>query len=125
MTTKLLSLRAPRSNLGQGSCGILTLPWPVDLGLTVASHGWVHLEPWRWEPERGRLARSEQIGGRIGTIGVRQTDPTALTVDWQGFTAKDEPEILRRVRRWVSADWDPGAAVAAVAPALPGEAAVV
>ena len=25
--------------------------WPIDLGLTVASHGWVHLEPWRWEAE--------------------------------------------------------------------------
>jgi len=101
------------------------LKWPIDLGLTVASHGWVHLEPWRWEPEIGRLSHAERIGGRIGTVGVRQPDPTSLDVDWQGFTRKDEAEILRRVRRWVSADWDPAAAVAALAPAFPEEAALV
>src|SRR5207248_11156391 len=33
--------------------------------------------------------------------------------------------ILRRMRRWVSADWDPEAAVAALAPAFPEEAAIV
>jgi 3-methyladenine DNA glycosylase/8-oxoguanine DNA glycosylase len=103
----------------------LRLDWPIDLGLTVASHGWVHLEPWRWAPETGRLSHAERIGSRIGTVGVRQLDPTTLKLDWQGFTAKDEPEILRRVRRWVSAEWNPEAAVAALAPAFPEEAALV
>jgi 3-methyladenine DNA glycosylase/8-oxoguanine DNA glycosylase len=103
----------------------LDLPWPIDLGLTVASHGWVHLEPWRWEPETGRLSHAERIGKRVGSIGVRQHASKALALDWQGFGAKDEPEILRRVRRWVSAEWDPAAAVAALAPAFPEEAALV
>ena len=58
------------------------LSWPVDLGLTVAGHGWVHLEPWRWEPETGTLSHAERIGGRIGTIAVRQLDAMTPTVSW-------------------------------------------
>jgi len=103
----------------------LLLSWPIDLGLTVASHGWVHLEPWRWEPETGTLSRAERIGGRIGTIAVRQRDATTLTVSWDGFSRRDEAEILRRAERWVSAEWSPAAAVAALAPSFADEAALV
>src|SRR5436305_670824 len=63
----------------------LSLSWPVDLGLTVASHGWVHLEPWRWEPETGTLSHAERIDGRAGMIAVRQRDLTKLDVSWCGF----------------------------------------
>jgi 3-methyladenine DNA glycosylase/8-oxoguanine DNA glycosylase len=101
------------------------LPWPVDLGLTVTSHGWVHLEPWRWEPETGTLSHAEVIGGKIGTIAVRQRDPKTLLVSCRGFPKRAEPEALRRAGRWVSAEWDPEAAVAALAPAFPEEAALV
>jgi len=101
------------------------LSWPIDLGLTVASHGWVHLEPWRWEPETGTLSRAERIGNRIGTIAVRQRDATTLTVSWDGFSRRDEAEILRRAERWVSAEWSPAAAVAALAPSFADEAALV
>jgi hypothetical protein len=45
---------------------VLNFRWPVDLALTVASHGWVYLAPWRWEPDTGRLARIERIGTRLG-----------------------------------------------------------
>jgi N-glycosylase/DNA lyase len=109
-----------------GGEALLRLDWPIDLGLTVASHGWVHLEPWQWAPETGRLSHAERIGKRVGAIGVRQPGPMTLAVDWRGFTAKDEPEILRRVRRWVSAGWNPEAAVAAlVAAGFTEEAALV
>lgn len=101
------------------------MKWPIDLGLTVASHGWVHLEPWRWEPETGRLSHVERIGRRIGTIGVRQREPASLDVDSQGFTREDEAEILHRVRRWVSAEWDPTRALAALNGSFPEEAALV
>jgi 3-methyladenine DNA glycosylase/8-oxoguanine DNA glycosylase len=101
------------------------LAWPIDLGLTVSSHGWVHLEPWRWDAETGTLSHGERIGTRLGTIAVRQRDPTALTVSWDGLPKRAEPEILRRAARWVSAEWDPAAAVAALAPAFPEEAALV
>ena len=103
----------------------LRLDWPIDLGLTVASHGWVHLDPWRWEPEKGRLSHAERIGKRVGTIGLRQPKPDRLIVDWQGFTAKDEPEIVRRARRWVSAEWDPAPALAALTESFAEEAALV
>jgi N-glycosylase/DNA lyase len=103
----------------------LSLSWPIDLGLTVASHGWVHLEPWRWEPETGTLSHAERIGGRAGMIAVRQRDLTKLVVSWSGFPRRTEAEILRRAGRWVSAEWSPEAAVAALAPSFPEEAALV
>jgi 3-methyladenine DNA glycosylase/8-oxoguanine DNA glycosylase len=104
---------------------LISLDWPVDLGLTVASHGWVHLEPWRWEPETGTLSHAERIGGRVGRVAVRQRDPTTLAVSWQGFPGRAEAEILRRAGRWVSAEWSPEAAIAALAPSFPEEAALV
>ncbi len=99
--------------------------WPIDLGLTVASHGWAQLAPWRWEPDQGRLGRTESIGGRIGTISVTEADPRSLSISWDGFGAADEPVVVARVRRWVSADWDPASAVAALRQALPEEAALI
>jgi hypothetical protein len=87
----------------------LRLDWPIDLGLTVASHGWVHLEPWRWDGETGTLSHPDRIGDKIGTIAVRQRGPATLAIAWDGFTAAAEPEIAARVARWVSADWDPAA----------------
>jgi N-glycosylase/DNA lyase len=93
---------------------LLELAWPIDLGLTVASHGWVHLEPWRWEAETSTLSHADRIGGSIGTIAVRQPSPTTLAVGWDGFTSAARPEIMARVARWVSADWDPAAAIAAL-----------
>jgi 3-methyladenine DNA glycosylase/8-oxoguanine DNA glycosylase len=104
----------------------LRLDWPIDLALTVASHGWAYLAPWQWDPEHGLLARPEWIGGKIGQIAVAQPDPNSLDVLWRGF---DEPrylgEILRRVRRWVSAEWDPGEAIAALRDAFPADAALI
>ena len=103
----------------------LRLAWPVDLGMTVASHGWVRLEPWRWQSETGALLHTERIGGRIGTVGVRQRDSQILAVSWDGFPDDAVPEILHRVGRWVSAEWDPGAAIAALGAGFADEAALI
>ncbi|HEY1301508.1 MAG TPA: hypothetical protein VGF07_13495 [Stellaceae bacterium] len=92
----------------------LALAWPIDLALTVASHGWVQLEPWRWDGETGRLQHAEKIGGRVGLIGLRQRDPLTLLVGWDGFSEDLAPEIIRRAARWISADWDPATALAAL-----------
>jgi 3-methyladenine DNA glycosylase/8-oxoguanine DNA glycosylase len=110
---------------GSGHEARLELDWPVDLGLTVASHGWVHLEPWRWQPETGTLSRAERIGGEIGTIAIRQRDATTLTISWEGFSDRVRAEILLRAGRWVSAEWSPAAAVAALATGFADEAALV
>jgi N-glycosylase/DNA lyase len=103
----------------------LELAWPVDLGLTVASHGWVHLEPWRWEAESGTLSRAERIGGQVGAIAVRQREPTVLAVSSDGFAAEARAGVLRRAARWVSAEWSPEAAVAALAGGFADEAALI
>jgi 3-methyladenine DNA glycosylase/8-oxoguanine DNA glycosylase len=103
----------------------LLFPWPIDLGLTVASHGWVHLEPWRWESETGRLSHAERIGHRIGMISVQQPNRQTLVVAWEGFPDAAAAEVLRRAARWVSAEWDPTAAIAALGPAFADEAALI
>lgn len=93
---------------------VLNFPWRIDLGLTIASHGWVYLAPWRWDPDAGCLARVERIGSRTGAVEIAQREPTAVLVRCDGFNVADRPEILSRVRRWLSADWEPSAAIAAL-----------
>jgi N-glycosylase/DNA lyase len=100
---------------------VLNFRWPVDVALTVASHGWVHLAPWRWEPDAGRLARIERVETRLGTIEITQRGPGAVIVRWAGFSTADETAILGRVRRWLSADWEPSGAIVA----LPDAAALI
>jgi hypothetical protein len=85
------------------------------------SLGWVQLAPWRWDPEAGRLARIERIGDRCGTVKVVQRTSCAVVITWEGLGAADETEILARVRRWLSADWEPAPAIAA----LPDAAALI
>src|SRR5438046_6227445 len=58
-------------------------------------------------------------------IAVRQRDLTKLVVSWSGFPRRTEAEILRRAGRWVSAEWSPEAAIAALAPSFAEEAALV
>ena len=98
---------------------LLALRWPVDLTLTVASHGWVSLAPWQWDPETGRLSRVEKVDGQLGQITVEQRGPTGVIVEWEGFVAVAEPEVVSRVRRWLSVDWEPAGAIAAL-PELAG-----
>jgi len=104
---------------------LLELPWPLDLALTVASHGWVHLEPWRWDTETGTLSHAEQIGGARGVISVTQRDPATLAIASDGFPGIDPTEILRRAARWVSAEWDPAAAIAALGAGFADETALI
>ena len=103
----------------------LLLDWPVDLALTVASHGWVHLEPWRWDVETGTLRHVDRIGDCVGTIMLRQHGPTTFAVSWDGFSADEETQIVARAARWVSASWDPAAAVAALGSGFAEEALLV
>lgn len=104
---------------------LLELAWPIDLALTVASHGWVHLEPWRWDAETGTLSHAERIGGALGTIGMRQREPATLAIHWDGYAGVAAGEILRRAARWVSADWDPAPAVAALGPHFAEEVVLI
>jgi N-glycosylase/DNA lyase len=102
---------AERESLGEA---ILPLSWPIDLELTVASHGWAHLAPWAWDPEAGRLRRHERIGRQCGTIELAQSGPDSMVLRCDGFTPTSLPEIQKRARRWLSADWQPSSAMAAL-----------
>jgi 3-methyladenine DNA glycosylase/8-oxoguanine DNA glycosylase len=93
---------------------VLELGSPIDLALTVASHGWAHLAPWRWDPQAGLLARHERIAGRLGSIAVAQRDLGAVVIRWDGFAKTEDVTIQNRVRRWLSVDWEPAEAVAAL-----------
>ena len=100
---------------------VLNFRWPVDLTLTIASHGWVYLAPWRRDVDAGCLSRIERIGARIGTVAIEQSELNAVAVRWSGFSTADESELLGRVRRWLSVEWEPSAAIAA----LPEAAALI
>jgi 3-methyladenine DNA glycosylase/8-oxoguanine DNA glycosylase len=93
---------------------LLPLPLPIDLRLTVASHGWAQLAPWHWDPSRHVLVRRERIGDRLGSIAVAQRDLRAVIIRRDGFAGADDAAIEGRVRRWLSADWEPREAIAAL-----------
>ena len=103
----------------------VSFEWPIDLGLTVASHGWAQLAPWRWDTESGCLARREHLGKRVVEVIVSQRAPAALDVTAAGADETEMAEIRRRVRRWVSAGWDPAPAIAALQRTMPAEAALI
>jgi hypothetical protein len=88
------------------------LPYPIDLAWTVASHGWAYLSPWRWDPDAGILERDERIDGELGRIAIGQSGTARITIRWEGWGPSVEPVVVRRVRRWLSADWDPTEAIA-------------
>ncbi len=50
----------------------------------------------------------------VGTVSVRQAGPLTLLIGWDGFSDADAGEIIARVQRWLSADWDPAPALAAL-----------
>jgi len=91
---------------------VLPLSWPIDLELTVGSHGWAHLAPWSWDPEAGRLCRRERIGDELGVIEIAQSGPDSMILRWDGFAPAGLPDIQRRARRWLSANWQPSSAMA-------------
>lgn len=91
---------------------LLPLRYRIDLALTVASHGWAYLAPWRWSPEAGILERDEQVDGKLGRIAIDQGDTAEITIHWEGFDPAAEPAVIRRVRRWLSVNWDPTEAIA-------------
>ena len=105
---------------------LLQLPWPIDLGLTVASHGWVHLEPWRWDPKTGTLSRAERIAGRVGTIAMRQRDPTTLIVTRRTALPAQRGYGNPAPRRALDlGGWSPEAALTALAAGFAEEAALI
>ncbi len=96
------------------AAALLALRFPTDLRLTVASHGWAQLAPWHWDEAAGVLARAERIDGTVAVAAISQRDPLTIAIAAPQLPAEAHPELRRRVGRWLSADWDPGAALAAL-----------
>lgn len=94
--------------------------YDVSLSMTVQSHGWVALEPWKWDEEAGELSRTDLLGGAT-TITVAQSGPRAIEVRAEGT---DVSGVEATVRRWLSLDWDPTEAIE-TASAVDGEVADV
>ena len=82
----------------------------VSLRMTVRSHGWVALEPWKWDEEAGELSRTDLLGGPT-TITVTQDGPRAIDVHVEGDGSNSMPGVEATVRRWLSLDWDPTDAI--------------
>ena len=53
----------------------ITSAHDISLRMTVQSHGWVALEPWKWDGAAGVLSRTDLIGGPT-TITVTQSGPS-------------------------------------------------
>ncbi|MDE2823126.1 MAG: endonuclease III domain-containing protein [Chloroflexota bacterium] len=81
----------------------------VSLRMTVQSHGWVALEPWKWDEEAGELSRTDLLGEPT-TITVTQSGPSTIEVRAEG---SDISAVEATARRWLSLDWDPKDAIEA------------
>ena len=81
----------------------------VSLRMTVQSHGWVALEPWKWDEEAGELSRTDLLG-ELTKITVSQSGPSTIQVRAEG---SDNSAVEATARRWLSLDWDPTEAIEA------------
>jgi N-glycosylase/DNA lyase len=60
-------------------------PQPFDLALTVRSHGFYDLAPWRWDETRGVLARPLELStGRVAVAEVASASPGISTAPRRG-----------------------------------------
>lgn len=91
----------------------ITSPHPISLPKTVGSHGWVALEPWRWDADEGALSRTD-LHSVPTAITVTQNSAHLIDVSTDGqMTDVDLLAIEKLVRRWLSLDWDPASAIEA------------
>ena len=89
-------------------------PFPISLRHTVSSHGWVNLEPWRWDESRQELSRPERLSSACQVvIRVTQRGPRGfmVTVDGSELDQHEVDFVEGAVRRWLSVEWDPRPAV--------------
>lgn len=90
-------------------------PFDISLRLTVQSHGWVDLSPWRWDAGTEVLSKSERDqSGHAMQVRVTQSSSRAIAVD-----VESDDEIPSRsdvrgiVDRWLSLGWSPSGAIEA------------
>ena len=84
----------------------------VSLRMIVESHGWVSLEPWKWDAEREVLSRTDLLGVPT-TVAVTQGGPRVIKVRVEGEESTAAGTVEAIVGRWLSFDWDPADAIEA------------
>ena len=98
-------------------------PFPTSIYHTVTAHGWVNLAPWRWDSNNNELSRLERLwNGRLALVKVSQADIRNLVVqtDAETLGQRDDAKIESTVKRWLSINWDPRAAIRTAATLDPG-----
>ena len=90
----------------------MTSPHDVSLRMIVESHGWVSLEPWKWDAEREVLSRTDLLGVPT-TIAVTQGGLRVIKVRVEGEGSPAAGTVEAIVGRWLSFDWDPADAIEA------------
>ena len=92
---------------------LIECPFPISLRHTVFSHGWVYLEPWKWDESRQELSRPERIASSSVQLRVTQRSARTLlvAVDGEQLSGRQTEFAERTVRRWLSIEWDPRPAV--------------
>jgi N-glycosylase/DNA lyase len=89
----------------------MQVPEPFDLALVVRSHGWYDLPPWRWDPERGVLARPLRLAsGRAIQAEVAAADRgLAFRAQAVGrLSAAEAREARAQMERCLALDEDLG-----------------
>jgi len=80
----------------------MELMHPVSLKLTVESHGWYQLSPWRWDGNL--LERTSVIGGEKEWIRIQQPHLQRLDIE---TSSANTDVVIERVTRWLHLDWNP------------------
>lgn len=80
----------------------LTLDKSFSLNLTVESHGWFQLAPWRWDGNS--LSREARVKGASEWICVQQPSCNSLAIE---TSSSNEAQVKDLVSRWLHLDWDP------------------
>ena len=86
----------------------MNTPRPVDLDLTVRSHGFYDLAPWSYRLERGALARPLRLStGRAVAVEVAARGELGLRISSAGpLSAAEAGEARAQVRACLSLDED-------------------
>tara|TARA_B100000029_G_C17589184_1_gene962011 strand:- start:119 stop:991 length:873 start_codon:yes stop_codon:yes gene_type:complete len=86
----------------------IVLPYNLSIQHTVNSHGWVNLDPWKWDHTSQTLSRIENLGNSISsTISINQKNLNTIVIKSPNLNPESIELIKKIVFRWISAEWNP------------------
>ena len=86
----------------------IVLPYNLSIKHTVRSHGWVALDPWKWNDASQTLSRVENLGNSTSsTISINQKNLNTIVVKSPNLNPESIDLIKKIVFRWISAKWNP------------------